>query len=182
MDNLKKYCKIDDPDELEAEAQRFEKAIIESSRSNSGKGIVALPGVKRVMKQVEAGAKLPRPCWAICTSATKAYASAALESAGILVPDVFVVAEDVSRGKPYPDPYLLAAKLCGVDPQRCLVFEDAPNGIRSGKAAGCHTVGFLTTHSKEEVVACEPDFVVPNMASIFMRRLEEGGVEVTIQQ
>lgn len=100
VDNLKKYCKIDDPDELEAEAQRFEKAIIESSRSNSGKGIVALPGVKRVMKQVEAGAKLPRPCWAICTSATKAYASAALESAGILVPDVFVVAEDVSRGKP----------------------------------------------------------------------------------
>jgi beta-phosphoglucomutase-like phosphatase (HAD superfamily) len=45
-----------------------------------------------------------------------------------------------------------------------VVFEDAPNGIRSGKAAGCKIVAFLTTHSKEEVEACQPDFLVPDMS------------------
>jgi hypothetical protein len=50
--------------------------------------------------QLLPGIKLPKPCWAICTSATRVYASAALKIAAIPVPDVFVVAEDVTEGKP----------------------------------------------------------------------------------
>lgn len=50
--------------------------------------------------QLTPGRKHPKPCWAICTSATRTYASAAVSIAGVPVPDVFVVAEDVERGKP----------------------------------------------------------------------------------
>jgi len=45
-----------------------------------------------------------------------------------------------------------------------LVFEDAPSGIRSGRTAGCKTVAFLTSHSREQVQAAEPDFIVNDMS------------------
>ena len=45
-----------------------------------------------------------------------------------------------------------------------LVFEDAPSGIRSARTAGCKTVAFLTSHSREQVQAAEPDFIVNDMS------------------
>lgn len=50
--------------------------------------------------------------------------------------DAMVCAEDYKRGKPYPDPFLLAAKLMGVEAAECVVFEDSPTGIEAAKAAG----------------------------------------------
>jgi glycerol 3-phosphatase-1 len=128
---------------------------------------------------------LPNARWAICTSATRAYATSALGLTGIPIPDVFVASEDVQQGKPFPDPYLLGAKKCDVNPENCtphpfihlvlqeltpiclpgLVFEDAPNGIRSGNAAGCKTVGLLTTHSREQIENAKPDFIVKDLTS-----------------
>ena len=109
------------------------------------------------------------------------YATSALKAVGVPVPDVFVVSEDVEKGKPEyvltsltsillltlisrPDPYLLGAKRAGVDPARCLVVEDAPAGVRSGKAAGCKTLGLITSHTREQLEAVEPDYLVPNLA------------------
>jgi hypothetical protein len=63
-----------------------------------------------------------------------------------------------------PDPYILGAEKCGVKPERCLVVEDAPNGIRSGNAAGCKTLGLLTTHSPEQVAKASPDYTVKNLS------------------
>ncbi|KAK1231801.1 DL-glycerol-3-phosphatase [Marasmius sp. AFHP31] len=179
VENLKHFCGIEDPDELEREAVRFETAIVESSKLNGRQGIIKLPGVTEGIQELEPGRHLPNPCWAICTSATRAYATAALTSAQIPIPDVFVAAEDVSKGKPEPDPYLLGAKQCGVKPENCVVFEDAPNGIRSGKAAGCKTIGFLTTHSRAQMEAVEPDFLVRDMSSITFRRTESG-IDITV--
>ena len=68
----------------------------------------------------------------------RARASAA---AGLPVPDVLVTADQVARGKPAPDPYLLAAERLGVDPADCLVLEDAPGGVAAGRAAGHDGVG-----------------------------------------
>lgn len=51
--------------------------------------------------------------------------------------DVMVVGDDVERGKPHPDPYLLAAERLGVDPRDCLAIEDSPTGVASALAAGC---------------------------------------------
>jgi HAD superfamily hydrolase (TIGR01509 family) len=50
--------------------------------------------------------------------------------------DTVVCAEDYERGKPHPDPFLLAAKRLGVAPETCVVFEDSPTGIEAAKAAG----------------------------------------------
>ncbi|OLY92981.1 haloacid dehalogenase superfamily, subfamily IA, variant 3 with third motif having DD or ED [Cnuella takakiae] len=50
--------------------------------------------------------------------------------------DVLVCADDTERGKPFPDPFLLAAEKLGVDPKRCMVFEDGVPGVEAAKAAG----------------------------------------------
>jgi len=54
--------------------------------------------------------------------------------------DVIVDGEEVERGKPEPDIFLLAAKRLGFSPEKCYVFEDSLNGVRAGMAAGCATV------------------------------------------
>lgn len=55
-----------------------------------------------------------------------------------------VTAHDVEHGKPAPDPYLKGAGIAGVSPERCMVIENAPLGVRAGKAAGCFTVAVTT--------------------------------------
>jgi len=52
-----------------------------------------------------------------------------------------VTGEEVSRGKPHPDPYLLAAERLGLDPSECIAIEDSPTGVRSALAAGCRVIG-----------------------------------------
>ncbi|WP_082488445.1 HAD-IA family hydrolase [Microbacterium sp. Leaf159] len=77
---------------------------------------------------------------AVVTSATRDLAIARMTHAGVPIPGVLVSAEDVSHGKPAPDPYLHAASLLGTPPDDCLVFEDAEAGIRSGLASGAQVV------------------------------------------
>jgi glycerol-1-phosphatase len=45
-----------------------------------------------------------------------------------------------------------------------IVFEDAPSGIRSGRAAGCKVIALLTTHTREQVEAAQPDFIVKDLS------------------
>lgn len=52
-----------------------------------------------------------------------------------------VVGDEVTHGKPHPEPYLLAAEKLGVDPSDCLAIEDSPTGARSALAAGCWVLG-----------------------------------------
>lgn len=62
---------------------------------------------------------------------------------------VMVTFGTVKEGKPAPDIYLEAARKLGLSPEECAVLEDTEIGIRSGKAAGCFTLGVATTHSRE---------------------------------
>lgn len=55
-----------------------------------------------------------------------------------------VTAHDVQHGKPSPEPYLMGAAKAGVDPKRCIVIENAPLGVRAGKAAGAFTIAVTT--------------------------------------
>jgi len=91
-------------------------------------------------------AGLPPDRWAIVTSAPRELAVRRLEVTGLPVPAVFVTAEDVERGKPAPDCFLLAAERLGKNIQDCLVFEDAPAGIQAGESAGASVVVVTTTH------------------------------------
>ena len=59
--------------------------------------------------------------------------------------DAIVGALDVARGKPHPDVFLKAAELCGVAPEHCIVFEDAPLGVEAARRAGMKCVVLTTT-------------------------------------
>jgi HAD superfamily hydrolase (TIGR01509 family) len=66
--------------------------------------------------------------------------------------DAVVTAEDVEAHKPEPGPYLEAARRLAVDPAKCVVLEDATNGVRSGVAAGCHVLGITTSFEAEALL------------------------------
>ncbi|EJD01137.1 phosphatase [Fomitiporia mediterranea MF3/22] len=177
VDNLRHHCGVTDPDELESEALRFEQEIVNHSSKNGREGIVALPGVRDLCNTLFIPEGSRR--WAICTSATRAYATQALKIAGIPHPSNFIAAEDVKAGKPAPDPYLEGAKLLGLDPRRCLVVEDAPAGIASGLAAGCKTLGVITSHSGEAMLREGTTYLVKDLASVSMK-LTPNGIKVTM--
>ena len=132
-------------------------------------GIVALPGATEAVAAVG---------WrgAIVTSASRELLTARLTAVGFTAPEVIVTANDISRGKPDPQPYLIAADRLRVDPARCLVVEDAPAGLRSGRAAGAATVAVVTTSTVEEL---EPlaDLVVDDLSKLTFT-LEDKGVRV----
>ena len=133
-------------------------------------GAVLLPGTRDFLDS------LPADRWAVVTSATRRLAEARLAHAGIL-PKTLVVAEDVTRGKPDPEPYLLAARQLGVDPARCVVFEDAPAGLQAGRAAGMITVALATTHQAHELDA---DLVVSDLSAL-SALVSDGGVEISVR-
>jgi beta-phosphoglucomutase len=79
------------------------------------------------------------------------------------IPDVFeefITPADVAKPKPDPEGYLLAANKLGVQPEDCLVFEDALNGIESAKRAGMKSVGITTYISKDRLLEVDPSTVV----------------------
>ncbi|KAH9071486.1 phosphatase [Lactarius deliciosus] len=174
VETVKMFCGVTDPEKLELEVTRFEDAIITMSQEDGREGITLLPGVRTLIDNLGASKH-----WTICTSATRGYGSAALEVVGIVPPETIVFAEDVAEGKPQPDPYLLGAKRCGVRPERCLVIEDAPAGVQSGRAAGCKTLAVTTSHPRERMVASRPDYLVENLSSVTMVP-NETGITVTI--
>jgi sugar-phosphatase len=112
-------------------------------------GVIEVAGARKFL-----GALPPRR-WAIVTSANRDLASARLGAAGISMPDVVVTVDDIERPKPHPDCYLAAARQLGVSPQDCLVFEDAPAGLASARAAGIRSVAVATTLSPDQL-ALEP--------------------------
>ncbi|MCX4861770.1 HAD family hydrolase [Streptomyces canus] len=132
-------------------------------------GVHLLPGTRAFLDA------LPADRWAVVTSATRRLAEARLEAVGIL-PKSLVAADDVTRGKPDPEPYLLAARELGVDPTRCVVFEDAPAGLRAGRAAGMTTVALTTTHQAHELDA---DLVVENLSAL-SALVTGGNVEISV--
>lgn len=90
---------------------------------------------------------LPAERWAIVTSAPRRLAIRRLEAAGLPIPPIMVTGEDVANGKPAPDCFLLGAQRLGHKPENCLVFEDAPAGIRAAEAAGAHVLVITATHN-----------------------------------
>ncbi|MGO9976970.1 MAG: HAD family hydrolase [Solirubrobacteraceae bacterium] len=108
-------------------------------------GIVALPGAGTLL------GSLATSRWAVVTSAPHALATARLRVAGLPSPRVLLSADDVANGKPDPEGYLAAAARLGAEPERCVVFEDAPAGISAARAAGMQVVALTTTHTHEQL-------------------------------
>jgi HAD superfamily hydrolase (TIGR01509 family) len=97
--------------------------------------VAVKPGARELLAAV-AAARVPH---ALVTSSQREFAAAVLYGTGFSFP-VTVCGEDVTSTKPDPEPYLLAAKLLGADPVRCVALEDSPNGVASATGAGCSVI------------------------------------------
>lgn len=126
-------------------ATRKELAYIERYRSQ----ITLLPGLEPLLCAAKkAGLKT-----AIVTAAPRMNVDFAYESLQLSrFFDTVVHADEVSRGKPDPEGYLTAAQRLEVEPHKCLVFEDAPVGVRAAHAAHMDAYVLLTTHRRDEFV------------------------------
>jgi sugar-phosphatase len=133
IDTIKRYA----PAGVDPEA---EAAWVTAAEIADLEGVAPLPGVLRFLES------LPPTRWAIVTSASEPLARARLGAAGIPIAPIFVTAEQILHGKPAPDPFLHAAARLGFAASDCLVWEDAPAGIRAGEAAGSDVVVLTATH------------------------------------
>jgi sugar-phosphatase len=113
---------------------------------------------------------LPPESWAIVTSAGRPLAVHRMSIAGLPVSKTLVSADDVTKGKPHPEGYLVAADKLGVAPEDCVVIEDAPAGIAAARAAGMTVVAVTTTFEAHEL--SDADAVVETL-----RDVKVGGVK-----
>lgn len=89
--------------------------------------------------------------------------------------DVVISGEDITRGKPDPEPFLLAAAGLGLDPSDCYVFEDSINGVRAGHAAGCFTVMVPDLIRPDEELARYYDACLPDLLAV-LREIKAGNL------
>lgn len=137
-----------------------ENRIIEQLEIDDLEGVVPLPGAAELL-----GA-LPPERWAIVTSCTRPLAEVRLRAAGLPRPLQFITSSDVKNGKPAPEPYLTGAKMLGFAPEDCVVVEDAPAGITSGKAACARVIAVRTTTPEDELFCVGADWVLENASGI----------------
>jgi sugar-phosphatase len=123
-------------------------------------GVVLLPGARQLLNI------LPPERWTIATSCTRPLAEVRLRAAGVPIPKTMTTSSDVKIGKPDPEPYLKAAAKLGFAASDCIVVEDAPAGVRAGKAAGARVIAFLTTMNRRDLEDAGADWIVQNCADI----------------
>ncbi len=141
--------------DYEAENREVERREIEDVA-----GVVPLPGSRELL------ATLPADRWTVVTSATRALAQVRLRAAGLPVPERLVTASDVTHGKPHPEPYLNAAEFLGFPAPQCIVLEDVPAGIQSGKAAGARVIALTTTFPASNLRQAGADWILRNCADL----------------
>ena len=103
---------------------------------------------------------------AVATSSSAPFARAALDRVGVgALVDVLVTGDEVERGKPDPEIYLLSAHRLGEDPAACVAIEDTPAGVAAAKAAGMACVGFPSTGRTRDDVA-DADHIISSLADL----------------
>ncbi len=113
----------------------------------------SLPGTKSFIRQCkQKGLKL-----AVASSADRVKIEINLREIGLPVDtfDVIVSGEDVERKKPFPDIYILAAKKMGIQPEECLVVEDAVSGVKAAKAAGAKCLALTTSFTADKLTEAD---------------------------
>jgi HAD superfamily hydrolase (TIGR01509 family) len=133
-------------EQVEAATQARQTAFLEILREES---LPAFPGVLELMD-----AALARPdfCVGIATSSTREKSEAVLQSARIPYSRMaYITGSDVTNRKPDPELFLKAAAMLGLDPERCVVIEDAPDGVAAAKAAGCRCVAVTNSTAREKL-------------------------------
>lgn len=121
-----------------------------------------MPGTKQLMEKIKAsGAKI-----VVVTGSGQHTVLDRLEHdyQGLITPELVVTCYDVEHGKPMPDPYLMGLKKAGVSAAEAVVVENAPLGVRAGKAANIFTVAVNTGPLDDAKLAAEgADLILPSM-------------------
>ncbi len=130
----------------EAEIQRWVKRVTDLEIEDVD-GTDAVPGALELLAELT-DREIP---WTIVTSCSTDLAIARTRAAKIPMPANSVTFDQVSRGKPFPEPFILGADRLGLQTDLCWAIEDAPGGVTSAKDAGCIVAGVLTTHTREEL-------------------------------
>ena len=138
-----------------AESREVERREIEDTD-----GVIPLPGTLELVQA------MPPEKWAIVTSCTRRLAEVRIAAAGLPKPRYMVTSTDITNGKPHPEPYLKGAKILGAPSAECVVIEDAPAGIRAGKAAGAHVVALRTTANDAELREAGAEWIVNDCADL----------------
>lgn len=140
-----------------------------------GADAVEIPGSRALLADLEkAGAR-----WAIVTSGTRGLISGWLDIMKLAHPQNLIAAEDVKNGKPDPEGYLLGYQRLGLadaevqSARSAVVFEDAPAGVRAGKAAGFKVVALATTHTVQQLRDAGADWIVQDMRSVSLKSLDK---------
>lgn len=144
--SLKKLMPDRTDEEITRWAKRLEQVEIVAAHS-----VFAVDGALELLSNLT-DSGIP---WTIVTSCTMDLAQARASAAGIAMPAHSVTFDQVSKGKPHPEPFLLGAERIGIDPELCWGIEDAPGGVRAAKSAGCTVAAVLTTHLKEELLEAD---------------------------
>lgn len=162
------------PGRSEEEIQS-EFTYLEQIEAADTDGIVALPGAIELLQHLNE-AHIP---WAIVTSGSIPVAHARHKAAGLPLPEVFVTAERVKRGKPEPDAFLLGAELLGLHPADCVVVEDAAAGVLAGLNAGSHVIAVNVPAGSPRLD--EVDFVISSLETLDVHRNSDGNVTVSLK-
>jgi HAD superfamily hydrolase (TIGR01509 family) len=129
-----------------------------------------LPAYPGVLELIEASLARDDFQVAIATSGTLEKSRAALEAAGVpYMKMVYVNGNDVTHKKPNPELFLVAAQRMGLEPVRCVVIEDAPNGVQAAKAAGAKCIAVTNTTPADQLG--EADSVLDSLAGISLETL-----------
>ena len=155
---------------LDAES---EARIIENEEAHDREGVVVMPGAVELVRSI------PERRWGVVTSGSRLLASARLRFCGLPVPRVLITADDVSNGKPHPEPYLKGAERLGILPKDCLVIEDAPAGIQSAQAGGMKVLAITSTYRPE--VLGHADGVIGELARVQVNSNGAGHLVVEVR-
>lgn len=131
---------------LSAEA---EAAALEASEAVTTDGVYEIAGARELLES------LPTNRWAIVTSGTRSVATLRIQHTQLPMPGVLVCADEIPRGKPAPDGFLIAAERLGVAPDECVVVEDTPPGLISARAAGMRAIAVVGTYPDTELTIAD---------------------------
>jgi sugar-phosphatase len=139
--------------ERRAEAQ----ARIDEIELGLAAEVTGIPGARALLESLD------RSTWVVATSGGRELTLAKLRAAELPDPPALVTADDVRRGKPDPEPYLLAASLLSLPASRCAVFEDSVAGLEAARAAGAGVVVGVGPVARESGLA---DVVVADLTEV----------------
>ena len=138
----------------------LENRDVERREIEDLQGVVPLPGALELL------GSLPPNRWTIVTSCTRPLAEVRIKAAGLPLPGKMITSNDITNGKPHPDPYLKGAQLLGFPAEECVVVEDVPAGVIAGKSAGAKVVAFTTTVPESALREAGADWVLHSCADI----------------